>query len=87
MVLKVSCIEKQEFAQASANAADVSNRAIYQDRHARIIIVARRKISSQRPDTSRQDVLHSIVPCSQAPDQLPKGVAQNRPTVLLDLPA
>jgi len=30
------------------------NRAIYQDRHARIIIVARRSISNQRPDTFAQ---------------------------------
>jgi hypothetical protein len=32
------------------------NRAIYQDRHARIIIMARRVISNQRPDTFAQTV-------------------------------
>jgi len=32
------------------------NRGIYQDRHARIIIMARRLISNQRPDTFAQTV-------------------------------
>jgi hypothetical protein len=43
----------------------LGNRAIYQDWRARIIIVARRSISTLRPGTFMQTVLHSNLPCRQ----------------------